>query len=195
MVFDSKATEWHEWSAKFLAVADEHGYKGVLLGTETTCPTNQVTKSTEEERVLKANKEAYGNLVLSCSGTAFRAVDSAKTTIHPRGDARLAWLNLCQRFEAVDNSTKVEHRGEHGKCLLQAKKNPDEWFDELDRLHQRLLQVKSLVDDEDMIIHIMNHLPSEYSELITTLLSTPWISAPSVKSICNKRSGHTTSAR
>ena len=128
VVFDCKATEWHEWSAKFLAVADVHGYKGVLLRTDKSCPTSQVTKSSEEERILKANKEAYGNLVLSCSGTAFGAVDSAKTTNHPRGDARLAWLNFCQRFEAVDNSTKVDLRGEFGKCFLQAKKNPDEWL-------------------------------------------------------------------
>ena len=105
-------------------------------------------------------------------------MDSAKTTNHPRGDARLAWLNLCRRFEAVDNSTKVELRGEFGKCFLQAKKNPDEWFDELDRLRQRLLQVKTPIDDEDMIIHIMNHLPSEYVN--SPLLSMPWISALSV---------------
>ena len=83
-------------------------------------------------RILKANKEAYGNLVLTSSETAFGALDSAKTTNHSRGDARLAWLNLCQCFEAVDNSTKVELRGEFGKCFLRVKKNPDECFDELE---------------------------------------------------------------
>lgn len=53
VVFDSKATKWRDWSAKFLAVADVHGYKGVLLGTKMACPTSQVTKSTEEEKISK----------------------------------------------------------------------------------------------------------------------------------------------
>jgi hypothetical protein len=169
VVFDGKTSKWREWSAKFLAIADVHGYERVLLGEEIPVPANQATLTVEEERILKANKEAYSNLVLSCSGTAFGAVDSGKTKDHPRGDARLAWTNLCACFEATDNSTKVELKGEFGKYVLMGKKNPDKWFDELDRLRQRLIQVNSPVDDEDLIIHIMNHLPNEYSELTTTL--------------------------
>jgi hypothetical protein len=169
VVFEGKTANWREWSAKFLAVADVHGYEDVLLGVEKPVSSTTLTRSPDEERIFKANKEAYGNLVLSCTGTAFGAVDSAKTADHPRGDAALAWKNLCARFEAVDNSTKVELKGEFGRSVLHTKKNPDEWFDDLDRLRQRLVQVNSPVSGDDLLIHIMNHLPSEYSELTTTL--------------------------
>jgi hypothetical protein len=169
VVFDGKAADWSHWSDKFLSVAYVNGYEGVLLGDEKPVPATQVTKTKEEERVFKANKEAYANLVLSCSGTAYGAVSSAKTKDHPRGDAGVAWKNLCDRFEAVDNSTKVELKGEFEKCALQSRKNPDQWFDELDSLRQRLSQVKAEVSDEDLKIHIMNHLPVEFSELTTSL--------------------------
>jgi len=63
----------------------------------------------------------------------------------------------------------VELRGEFAKCALASKRNPDDWFDELEHLRQRLTQVNSPVDDEDLMIHILNHLPDEYSELTTAL--------------------------
>jgi len=95
VVFDGKAADWSHWSDKFLSVAYVNGYEGVLLGDEKPVPATQVTKTKEEERVFKANKEAYANLVLSCSGTAYGAVSSAKTKDHPRGDAGVTWKNLC----------------------------------------------------------------------------------------------------
>ena len=93
--FDGRNSKWREWSSKFLVIAATRGYREVLLGKESAPPGRKTTLTVEEARIKKANTDAYNSLILACTGTAFGAVDSAKTKEQPEGDAKLAWSHLC----------------------------------------------------------------------------------------------------
>ena len=41
-------------------------------------------------------------------------------------------------------------------------KDPEEWITELGEFHDHLEDVGSIMSDEDLTIHILNNLPSEY---------------------------------
>ena len=41
-------------------------------------------------------------------------------------------------------------------------KDPEEWITELEELRDFLEDMGLIMSDEDLMIHILNHLPSEY---------------------------------
>ena len=46
--------------------------------------------------------------------------------------------------------------------LKKNTKDPEEWITELEELRDRLEDMGSIMSDEDLMIHILNNLPSEY---------------------------------
>ena len=45
----------------------------------------------------------------------------------------------------------------------------DVWIAELERMRQRLRNMKATISDDDLIIHILNNLPTEYNTIVEKL--------------------------
>ncbi len=106
--FDGKDAEWREWIAKFLARANLHGYKDMLLGNMKVPHEGKETLNENEAVAKECNLCAYSNLILSCRGVPFSIVDGAKTKAQPNGDARIAWVVLKERYQIENATSKVE---------------------------------------------------------------------------------------
>ena len=54
--------------------------------------------------------------------------------------------------------------------LLKATKSPDEWISELEsKIHdiiERTQNPKKKLDDDDIVLHVLNNLPSEYDTIV-----------------------------
>ena len=172
--FDGTDDHWHEWSVKTLALATIRGFKKTL--TMDTKPCTDATYKTTNNNAIKKlydlNNKAYQLLVMSCSGIAFGLVNQAKTTDLQDGDAFLAWKYLTDRYSPNQTSDLIALSGQFNKCSLKSKyTDPDEWFIELEllRTQMRLINTKFTKQDEELIAHILDKLPLEYSEVVTTV--------------------------
>jgi hypothetical protein len=117
------------WEIKFTALATIKNYDGVLDGTDKVPIDTKVTTDAEELRLRKANRIAYGQLILSCEGDAFPYVRDARTTGLPKGDARLAWISLQSKYAPKEKADRVDKIGEFTKCGLEEPgEDPDKWF-------------------------------------------------------------------
>ena len=162
--FSGKRSDWRVWSRKFLAVAEKRGYKKVLTGALELTST-----SSAEDQQLGVN--AYNDLLLAMTETiSFGLVDESKSAICPEGDAAKAWGKLMKRFESKTSASKVKLMGQlHASKLTKKSKDPEVWISELELLRSRLAEMGTTVDDEFLILHILNNLPSEYDNVVENL--------------------------
>jgi DNA-binding ferritin-like protein (Dps family) len=155
--FSGKEEDWHKWSKRFLAMATARGYLDVLIPVDikTTQDANQ-------------NTLAHVDLTLACEeDVIFGIVDEATSTIFPRGDARIAWAGLKQRFEPDNGAMKVQMKSEFQQMkLLRAEDDPDPWITKVESLRRRLWSLGVTISDEDVILHILNNIPKEYATTI-----------------------------
>ena len=82
---------------------------------------------------------------------------------HPNGNATKVWKFLCDKY--IDNSAPslIKIKRKFAKSRLKKNtKDPEELIMELEELCYRLEYMWSIMSDEDIIIHILNNLPSEY---------------------------------
>ncbi len=115
----------------------------------------------------RLNTLAYNDLLLSMTDdVSFGLVDEARSTIYCDGDARTAWSKLMQQFESQTNATRVNLMGQFTSSSRFKKElqytNP--WITELELMRMRLK--RSDLNDEYLMIHIMNSLPSAYDGLM-----------------------------
>jgi hypothetical protein len=163
------------WNCKFLSKAKLAGYDEVLTGKQVTPDDSEALDLRRNEDKVKAklrkmNIIAYNALMLSCEGGAFGPVEEAKTTKHPDGDARQAWVNLLEKYQVETAAGMVQLRMDFTKCVMKNEsQDPDEWFTELEYLKQRLKGVKVNIEESELIAHILNNLPNNYSELVTSV--------------------------
>ena len=162
--FSGKRSDWRVWSRKFLAVAEKRGYKKILTGALELTST-----SSAEDQQLGVN--AYNDLLLAMTETiSFGLVDESKSAICPEGDAAKAWGKLMRRFESKTSASKVKLMGQlHASKLTKKSKDPEVWISELELLRSRLAEMGTTVDDEFLILHILNNLPSEYDNVVENL--------------------------
>jgi gag-polypeptide of LTR copia-type len=145
------------WTKRFLAMATARGYLDVIIPVDikTTQDANQ-------------NTLANVDLTLPCEeDVIFEIVDEATSTIFPRGDARIAYAGLKQRFEPDNGAMKVQMKSEFRQMkLLRAEDDPDPWITKVDSLRRRLWSLGITISDEDVILHILNNIPKEYATTI-----------------------------
>ena len=121
---DSPPADWRTWKFKFLAKATVLGYRGVLLGTEVA-PDDELEVDTDDvggEELLearRANVMAYSALALACEGAALGLVEGSVTEGLPNGNARLAWQNLCRKYEPTTRMSLVSLKKEFAECKLE----------------------------------------------------------------------------
>ena len=162
--FSGKRSDWRVWSRKFLAVAEKRGYKKLLTGALELTST-----SGTDDRQLGVN--AYNDLLLAMNeNISFGLVDEAKSVVCPDGDAAKAWQKLMKRFESKTSASKVKTMGQlHASRLTKKTKDPEVWISELELLRSRLTEMGTTVDDEFLILHILNNLPSDYDNVVENL--------------------------
>ncbi len=160
--YDGKEERWRNWSAKYMARAQILGYKKYLEG-RLDVNTGNLSAYTE------MNTYTYGDLILNTDGVAFSIVEMSKTEEFPEGDARKAWLQLKERFEAETYTTKVQLKREFAGCRPQRGQDPDMWLMELEYIRQRLDKMDCKMQEEDLIAHIVSNLGKEYDQLVNVL--------------------------
>ena len=170
--FDGDENHWHEWSVKALALAKSKGFRHVYANDTKPCSDAVYLTSThdEEKKKYEDNDKAYQFLILSCTGIAFGLVNHAKTKDLIDGDAFLGWKNLNDRYAPNEASDLIQLAGEFNKCNLKdTKQDPDELFIKLDNIRNRMIQIDIDFEkkDAEVIAHIIDKLPGEYSEVIT----------------------------
>ena len=173
--FSGHEYEWREWNKKFLAKAEISGYKGILEGTVTPPKDSDTydrrTKNgKKKEKLRQLQKDAYGQLILSCTGIAFGFVDNATSTAHPNGDAKLAWDNLNNKYAAMTVANRIELMQFFSSSRLHfTNEDPDLWIQRIEHLRGGLKNMNHDITDDNIIAHILTNLPSEYSEIVTSL--------------------------
>ena len=162
--FSGKRADWRVWSRKFLAVAEKRGYKKILTGALELSST-----SSAEEKQLGVN--AYNDLLLAMNESiSFGLVDESTSAVSPEGDAGKAWKKLMNRYESQTSASKVKIMGQlHASRLTKKTKDPEAWISELEMLRSRLKEMGTDIDDEFLILHILNNLPSEYDNVVENL--------------------------
>ena len=155
--FSGKEQDWNRWSKTFMATATAKGYREVLKPTDED-------EDVEEE----LNVQAYNDLILSCQeDISFGIIDESISETFPDGDARLAWKNLCNKFEPSTGAAKVQAKQEFLQLkLASADEDPDNWILSLELKRRRLKTLGTTIEDDDMILHILNNLPREYETVV-----------------------------
>ena len=155
--FSGKEEDWNRWSKTFMATATAKGYREVLKPTD---------ENQDAEEVL--NIQAYNDLILSCQeDISFGIIDESVSTTFPDGDARLAWKNLCDKYEPSTGAAKVQAKQEfHQLKLTSADEDPDTWITALELKRRRLKTLGTTIEDDDMILHVLNNLPREYETVV-----------------------------
>jgi len=155
--FSGKDEDWNRWSKTFLATARAKGYREVLV------PADPADDADED-----LNIQAYNDLILSCQEEiSFGIIDESISDAFPDGDARVAWKNLCDKYEPSTGAAKVQAKQEfHQLKLASADEDPDTWLVSLELKRRRLKTLGTTIEDDDMILHILNNLPREYETVV-----------------------------
>jgi len=144
------------WSRKFIATAMARGYKEVL---EPKFPNLDASEAD--------NDKAYNDLMLSINDeVTFGIVDEALLTIHPTGDARLAWSKLKKKFEPKTGYSKVKLKREFNTSQLGNGEDPDAWINSLLHKRRQLELMGTKLSERDVMIHILGTLPKEYGTTV-----------------------------
>ena len=172
--FRGKKDEWNMWSQKFLAKARKKGYKDILIGKTKIPKTSDDDYDVDEaKRLEELNEEAYYDLSTAMEDkVAFNKVVLAKTDDLPDGDAYLAWKMLNNKYKPKTAQSRAELKLEF--ATLKHKdwtKHPDEWIDRLEEIKSELEAMGTRMTDEDVMIHILNNLPSQYESIVEKLIS------------------------
>ena len=114
---------------------------------------------------------AYNDLMLAMTeDVSFGLVDEAISSTYPEGDARSAWGRLMQRYESQMNTSRVKLIGHFTSSRLKKNhQDPDPWISELELMRIRFKKMGSNIDDEYLMMHSMNNLPSAYNGLMENL--------------------------
>ena len=126
--FSGRQSDWDGWSVKFLARAENKGYRKLLLRKKNKIGYDIVRKESEYEvadgkfpqdaddkkiiALAELNREAYMDLILSIDHKssrgkiAFRLVKNCKSSEYPEGNCKLGWDRLLQSM----------HQNQHHLC-------------------------------------------------------------------------------
>jgi hypothetical protein len=117
-----------------------------------------------QDFLAKASLRGYKRIIQNQE--PYPAEDDMKLVKFPEGDLYLAWHMLEQRFEPKTSSRLVSLRKEFNLCAIKnVNRDPDKWINELEVLRRKLEAMNHQMTELDMIIHILNNLPSEYESV------------------------------
>ena len=170
--FSGKKEDWDMWQIKHVGRSRVRGTYGVLTGTEKV-PFIAAGKAptASQEEIIELNIIAYNDLLQSCSeAISFNLVRTGVTNECPDGSAAQAWKNLCSKYSPNTVAEKIRLKKELQQLKLEhASDDPDVWLTKLELIRMKLIQFKAGVSDDDLMMHVLNNLPSDYNQLIVTM--------------------------
>ena len=98
------------WSLRYEAKLELQGWMYVLDGDEKVPKDEEIidAKDLAKLEMKRINKMIFADLLLSCMDEiSFGCIAAAKTNDHPKGNAKLAWKNLKERYESTTEASKV----------------------------------------------------------------------------------------
>ena len=113
---------------------------------------------------------AYQDVMLACSDEVnFGIVFNSKSIIFPKGDAYMAWTRLKQKHEPQTNAQKVMLRKAFHQSRLKKNEDPDEWVENMQGMMYRLQGLGVEITEQDLVLQILEGLPSTYDPLVILL--------------------------
>ena len=160
LAFTDRKEDWYEWSNKFRAIAEEKGYDEIMDGTAippdesrnlATIIDNDLRERLEDLR--HANKIGYRDLSLATTGASYAMVGEAKSTSLPKGDLRLAWQKLMEKWDPKESEDKMDLLEKFRTNKLDdIRTDPIDWLTELERNIRELREVGHIVTDDDFLL-------------------------------------------
>ena len=172
--FDGDEEKWHKWSSKTLASAKLKGFKQAYMKDMKPCSDATYEKTSDDavKKIYEMNDRAYQYLLMSVDGIAFGMVEIARTDDHEDGNAFLAWSNLLAFYAPKAKRDLIKLTGEFANCTYDSKTHDlEEWFIKLEILRTKIKVIDASYEKQDMevVSHILNSLPIEYSEVVTSI--------------------------
>ena len=157
IAFSGKQEDWNCWSKQFLATKMAKGHKEVLK-----------PKDLKVKQDSNNNNKVYAHLMMACEDdVTFGIIEEAMLDEFPEGDARLAWTNLYKKFEPNTGGRKVRLKSKFQKTrLVDVRDNPDNWIRRLELIKRQLNVLGDKLDEEDLMLHILNNMPSKYKNVV-----------------------------
>jgi transposase InsO family protein/ribonuclease HI len=169
--FSGKQEHWRQWNAKHLA-------RAAIIGTydALTADINEEESSSSESRsstrsasaaaaeLEKADRQAYAELLVSCSDIAFYIVEAVKPGAQR---AARAFRELRNKYAVKSSARKTELRKLFSTARMAADQDPDVFIMELDYIRRQLADNGVDISDADFVTDIVVKLPDAYSELVT----------------------------
>jgi len=150
--FSGKKEDWNRWSKTFVATTGIKGYRRALVADKD-----------EELPTEEMNLQASNDLLFSFQDDiTFGIVDEATSERFKEGDTRVAWKNLKVNFEPNTGAAKVQLKMEFQQTILEEDEDPDDWINKLQLICRRLTVWGAAVSKDDMMLHILNHLPTTF---------------------------------
>jgi len=75
------------------------------------------------------------------------------------------WKRLSEKFAGRNNVEKMKLIKQLNESRMGKKEEPDEWITNLERLKQRIAECGKTIDDNELVMHILYHLPIEYDTI------------------------------
>ena len=96
---------------------------------------------------------------------SFGIVDAAKDKELSNGNSTLAWKGLSEKFVGRNNAEKMKLIKQLNESHMGKKEDPDEWITNLERLKQHIAECGKTNDDNELVMHILYHIPTEYDTI------------------------------
>jgi len=96
---------------------------------------------------------------------SFGIVDAAKDKELSNGNAALAWKRLSEKFVGRNNAEKMKLIKQLNESRMGKTEDPDEWITNLECLRQRIAECGKKIDENELVMHILYHLPTEYDNI------------------------------
>jgi len=110
------------------------------------------------------NTRAHADLLQCCTQdiVSFGIVDMAKDKDLMNCNTALAWKRLSEKFTGRNNAKKMKLIKQLNESRMKKNEDPDVWIMNMQHLRQRIAECGKTIDNNELIMHILYHLPSEY---------------------------------
>ena len=171
--FDGSEDGWKMWSGKFMAWSSMRDYDEILEG-DTVVPDVKPRDDAHKDelavysKLLERNKHAFNQLILCMQDeVCYGIVLNSKPDHLPKGDARMAWLALLEKFEPNDGAAMVELKQKFNTSKLEnTTDDPEIWINQLEQIRRRLKGLGHAITDLDLALHLLTNLPETYETTI-----------------------------
>ena len=117
---------------------------------------------------------------------SFGLVKNAKSEDFPKGNCKIAWDRLVNKYASNTVSSLLKPKGEFNDSKLELiEKDSDEWISNFEGLKIRMneFELKSIIADEDFINLILSNLLKEHDVILDRLENCLTVSGDDVLTI------------